>query len=244
MNIATVVEGPSDRLVLEAILDRLLPGDPAEHRYFSLQPPSPFGKTGTGWKGVQCWCRETWRRGSGLEMIISGSAGPPLDLLVIHVDAEIAFERDLQKDEDEPVPHVQQPCPPASATADKLRQVIMRWLRCDSLPSQVILAIPAQDTESWTFAALFPDDERCGREDYECLRSGQDHPGHRLTRRRYGRLLKYKHGKIKKPTRAYEKDRFGYRQGLGYSAAYMHPGRTIYARCHELPDVKSNSPLA
>jgi hypothetical protein len=29
MNIATVVEGPTDRIVLEAVLDRLLPGEPS-----------------------------------------------------------------------------------------------------------------------------------------------------------------------------------------------------------------------
>ena len=90
MNVATVVEGPTDRLVLHAILDKLLPGDPTQHRYFPLQPTPTFGQTGTGWKGVRRWCHQTWQRpGSSLDRLISGSAGPPLDLLVIHLDADV-----------------------------------------------------------------------------------------------------------------------------------------------------------
>jgi len=206
MNVATVVEGPTDRLVLEAVLDRLLPGDPTEHRYFPLQPTSTFGETGTGWKGVRRWCRQTWKRpGSSLDVIISGGAGPPLDLLVIHVDADIAYENDLQEGEEELVLNVQQPCPPANAMADQLQRVITCWLRYNSLPSQVILVIPAQDTESWTFAALFPGDGLCERKDYECIRSGRDHPGYRLTLKKYGKLLKRTDGRIKKRKRDYEK---------------------------------------
>jgi hypothetical protein len=206
MNIATVVEGPTDRIVLEAVLDKLLPGEPAEHRYFPLQPTPTFGATGTGWKGVRRWCRQTWERpGSSLDTVISAGAGPSLDLLVIHVDADIAYENDLQEGEDEPVRNVQQPCPPASATVDRVCEVIKRWLRRHSLPPQVALAIPAQDTESWTFAAIFPDDDLCGRADYECLGSGRDHPAYRLTLKEYGNLLKRSSGRIKKHKRDYNK---------------------------------------
>jgi len=201
MNIGTVVEGPTDRRVLETVLNRLLPG---EHRYFPLQPTPTFGQTGAGWKGVRSWCRQTWQRpGSSLDTILSSVAGPPLDLLVVHVDADIAFEHDLQ-DDDAPVSDVPQPCPPASATAGRLRLVVARWLWCDPLPPPVILVIPAQDTESWTFAALFPDDDLCARGDYECLRSGRDRPAYRLTLVRYGKLLRRRNGEIKKPERAYD----------------------------------------
>lgn len=84
MNIGTVVEGPSDRLVLKALLDKLLPG---EHRYFALQPPLTFGETGTGWKGVRRWCQQTWQlEDSSLKKILSSGVAVPLDLLVIHLD--------------------------------------------------------------------------------------------------------------------------------------------------------------
>ena len=201
MNIGTVVEGPTDRLVLQAILNRLCPG---HHRYFSLQPTETFGKMGTGWKGVRRWCRETWqRKDASLDKILSGDTGPPLDLLVIHVDADIAIEHDLQDEDDTPILDVQQPCPPAAATAEQLRHIVIRWLNCTSFPPRVILAIPAQDTENWTFAALFPDDDLCAREDYECTKTGHDHPGYRLTLRTYGQLLRRTGGRIRKPVRQY-----------------------------------------
>ncbi len=202
MNIGTVVEGPTDRLVLQAVLDTLFPGD---HRYFPLQPTETFGERGTGWKGVRRWCYETWQReGSSLEKILSGDTGSPLDLLVIHVDADIAGEHDLQDEDDAPVRDVQQPCPPIEATTNQLRLVIAHWLQRDDFPSKLILAIPAQDTESWTFAALFPEDALCARADYECSQSGRDHPGYRLTLKKYGKLLRRRGGEIKKPKRLYE----------------------------------------
>ncbi len=204
MNIGTVVEGPTDRLVLEAVLNKLCPG---EHRYFTLQPAETLGQTGTGWKGVRRWCRETWRReDSSLDKILSGDTGPALDLLVIQVDADIAAELNLQEGEKLPIPNVPQPCPPAAATANQLRRVIARWLQLDDFPPPVILAIPAQNTESWTFAAFFPEDELCTRADYECIESGYNRPGYRLTLKKYGKLLRRTSGGvIKKPVRSYRR---------------------------------------
>ena len=203
MNIGTVVEGPTDRLVLQTVLDRLCPGD---HRYFPLQPTETFGETGTGWKGVRRWCRETWQReGASLDKILSSDTGPALDLLVIHVDADVAVEHNLQEGDNAPIPDVQQPCPPAEATANQLGRVVARWLHCDAFPLQVILAIPAQDTENWTFAALFPDDDLCARDDYECTRTGRDHPAYRLTLKRHGKLLRRTDGRIRKSVRQYHR---------------------------------------
>src|SRR5688500_7267634 len=118
MNIATVVEGPTDRLVLKAINNHLYPG---EHRYFDLQPTGSdaFDESGTGWKGVRKWCRQTWQRqDSSLAKIISATVSPPLDLLVIQVDADIATVANLQTDLPEPLPAVQSPCPPVLATIE------------------------------------------------------------------------------------------------------------------------------
>lgn len=204
MNIGTVVEGPTDRMVLEAVLQKILPDVSTGHRFFPLQPSITLGETGAGWKGVRKWCRQTWQRpGSSLDLILSGKTGPALDLLIIHVDADVACENDLQEGCENPISDVQQPCPPVISTITRLEQVIGCWLDCDNLPPHVVLAIPAQDTESWTFAALFPNDELCNNPDYECIRSGRDHPGYRLTLKRYGRLLHRQSGEIKKSQQKY-----------------------------------------
>jgi hypothetical protein len=107
MNIGTVVEGETDYLLLEAIILELFP----TARLFPIQP-TEAGKG--GWRDVQKWCQETWQRpGASLAQIISGQTGPKLDLLIIHVDADIArqSEFDLQKNVTSPITDVLQPCP-------------------------------------------------------------------------------------------------------------------------------------
>ena len=155
---------------------------------------------------MQRWCRATWQReGASLDKILSGDTGPNLDLLVIHVDADIAVRRDLQDEGDTLVPDVQQPCPPIEATTSQVRRVVAGWLHRDDFPPRVVLAIPAQDTENWTFAALFPDDDLCARDDYECVQTGRNRPGYRLTLKKYGRLLRRTDGRIKKSRRQYRR---------------------------------------
>jgi hypothetical protein len=200
MIIATVVEGPTDRLVLEAVLSRLIPG---EHRFLRLQPPETFGELGTGWKGVRRWCEQTWRQTSSSLETLLFAVQPPIDLLVIHVDGDAAGESELQDGMVDPVAEVMQPCPPVHDTAVRLEQVIRAWLRRHTLPPQVVCAIPSQDTENWTFAALFPEDPLCASADYECLKAGRDRPCYRLTLEQYGRILQRTGGRVKKPVARY-----------------------------------------
>lgn len=72
-------------------------------------------------------------------------------------------------------------------------------------PSEVILAIPSQDTENWVFAALFTDDPLCRQPDYECIHKGytDKHPAYLMTLKKYGKILKRKRGEIKKTKRCY-----------------------------------------
>ena len=79
-------------------------------------------------------------------------------MLIIHADADIASESDLQEGVSDPVKNVPQPCPPILPTAKNLETVIAKWLNLegvDNFPAEIILAIPAQDTENWVFASLF-----------------------------------------------------------------------------------------
>ena len=128
----------------------------------------------------------------------------PLDLLVIHVDADIATEHDLQADDPEPIEQVAQPCPPVAPTVVGLVEVIGRWLQCQALPPQVVLAIPAQDIENWTFAALFPGDPLCAQADYECTKRGADRPCYKLTLKKHGKFLQRTNGEIKKSVHQYQ----------------------------------------
>ena len=57
LRVAAAVEGPTDAIVLRAVLDRRLGN--AEFEFQTLQPEgsavfgsAPFGKTGVGWGGV------------------------------------------------------------------------------------------------------------------------------------------------------------------------------------------------
>jgi hypothetical protein len=175
-------------------LRQILPGSPHHHRFLSLQPTTTFGVIGTGWTGVRKWCQETWqRKGSNLEILISESVGAPLDLLIIQVDADIAGKRELQDGLDEPIPEPLQPCPPITQTTDKMKQIIGCWLSKHILPERVVLAIPAEDMETWVFAALYPDDALCHGADFECIHAGRtrsQHPGFRLPQKRYCKIIK------------------------------------------------------
>ncbi|MCD4738255.1 MAG: hypothetical protein K8R89_03225 [Anaerolineae bacterium] len=207
MNIGTVVEGPTDELVLKAVIGYLHPG---QHRFFPLQPISVHSERGNGWKGIRRWCKETWQRaGSDLEKIISADTGPPLDLLVIMLDADIVTERDLQDNGlTDLIRDVQPVCPPIATTVTRLEQVVCRWFQrsIDQLPSAVLLVFPAQDLENWTFAALYPDDPLCNTPDYECVHQGHDrdqHPAYQLTLKKYGRYLGRRGNTIRKSVSKY-----------------------------------------
>ena len=70
LRFAVTVEGPTDAIVLEAILTALLPDD--EFVFQRLQPEGSaafgsahFGSTGTGWAGVYRWSRQAVSEGGG-----------------------------------------------------------------------------------------------------------------------------------------------------------------------------------
>ena len=198
MKIGTIVEGSTDRLLLKAIIDHIYPG---QHTYHDLQPADrgeTFGERGSGWKGVRRFCFDVHQQlNNTLSNFIVDYA---FDLLVIHVDADIANESDLQDGIDEPIIDVSQSCPPVYPTVIKSRQVIMKWLQVeeDQLPPQVIFAIPAQDSEHWVFATLFPDDEMCKESKYECVHEHHQRPAYKLSLQKYGSIVRRKKGKLKK----------------------------------------------
>src|SRR3954466_5354841 len=106
MNIGIVSEGPTDFSVLERIIMRTLP----EAAIIQIHPiRAVLEEVGTGWKGVRRWCERYSQ--SPTEII---SVDRKLDLLIIHVDCDIARELGISMD-----------CPPAQPTAAQLREYVL-----------------------------------------------------------------------------------------------------------------------
>lgn len=202
MLIGVISEGPTDRLMVEAVVQHLFPG---KHRYRLLQPPDGGGAYGNGWKGVRRWCQETHNGAlPRLADYFSGSIGEVYDLLIIHLDADIRDEADLCEGYENLPERGNLTCPPITATDAYLRRVAHTWLGApESIPPQVVFVLPAQDTETWTFVALYPTDSRCGDANLECTHSGNRHPAHLLTLAQYGKHLSRRDGSIKKSESAY-----------------------------------------
>ncbi len=114
-----VCEGPTDLDVLRAVLDAHLNGE--DYQLTMLQPEGSLyggdaGPHGGGWKGVRSWCLEVAAQG-GLRAI--HALADDVDLLVIHVDGDIAGEPELD---------LAQPCPPPEDTVHAVEHMVLSWL--------------------------------------------------------------------------------------------------------------------
>ena len=174
LRIAAAVEGPTDAIVLEAILNALLPN--LEYVFQTLQPEGSvafgsvsFRGTGGGWPGVYRWCRQAAREGRGS---VSRSAVLSYhDLLIVHADADVAGksypEGNIRDASREDLP-CEEPCPPPDRTTNALRAVIVNWLGERECPPRIVLCTPSKNTEAWVVAAVWPDNVLVLRDDWEC----------------------------------------------------------------------------
>ncbi len=116
-----------------------------------IQPPvseyaNNQGPLGGGWKGVLSWCQQVGVESGELsESLVLANC----DCLIIHIDADIASEAELQAH------NLSSPCPPAKSTCDKIRRFIVSLLG-GTLPSKIVLCVPSQCTEAWVLCALHP----------------------------------------------------------------------------------------
>lgn len=158
--IALVAEGPTDLIIIEAVLKAIL------RRPFILTR-LPDEKTlpslGTGWCGVLKWCLAFRQRGA-----ISLEADPTLqgfDLVIVHLDADVAhksyadcnYSALAEQCALPPLP-CNQPCPPATGTAQALAQVLSGWLGITATGRKSLFWIPSKASEAWLTAALMPAD--------------------------------------------------------------------------------------
>ena len=171
--VAAAVEGPTDEIVLEAILKALLPDD-LDFDLQTLQPErsAAFGGMGGGWAGVYRWSRQSAAEGGGS---VTGSSALSLyDLLIVHVDADVAgttyASGGIQDPPCEDLP-CEEPCPPAEHTTNALRGVVLNWLGERECPQRVVLCTPSKSTEAWVLAAVRPEHRLVQQNDWECYRN-------------------------------------------------------------------------
>ena len=177
LRVAAVVEGPTDEVVLDAVLRALLPHD-AEFDLDRLQPEGSvvFGSTGAGWGGVYRWSRQAAAEGGG--SVSGSSALAHHDLLIVHVDADVAGKKYSSaniQDGPSDLP-CDKPCPPPENTTNALRSVVLNWLGERKCPPTIVLCTPSKNIEAWVVAAILPESSLVKRSDWEC----RSNPGAQL----------------------------------------------------------------
>lgn len=145
--VALICEGPADQEVIQVVLDYYLDN----YVILPIQPPltaigGHMGYHGGGWKGVRSWCQNAVKAQGGF-----GGTGLPenADLVLIQVDADVALDSEVGGAE---------PCPPPQDTCKAVKQTVASWAGWSaSKPEKVVICVPSMASETWAFAALFPD---------------------------------------------------------------------------------------
>lgn len=146
-NVRLVCEGSTDHVVLEAVLLAHL--NSPDFRVSRIQPDESLywgdaGPHGGGWKGVRGWCQSV-RDAGGIQAV--GALSKDVDLLVIHVDADILLD---------PEHDASNACPPPDANILAAEAIVMQWLGLNHLPEKVLIWVPSMATEAWLLRAAFP----------------------------------------------------------------------------------------
>jgi len=170
LRIGFVVEGPTDFVVLEAVVGALLGG--REYESVAVQPllsDAFTATTGGGWTATYLWCCQMVEQAGG------AARTNPLfafhDLLVMQVDADIAGKSYADDDRIQNPPSdlpFNRACPPARNTTDRLREIMLGWLDEGSLPPQMVFCTPSKSLETWVLVALFPQNQFSASANVEC----------------------------------------------------------------------------
>lgn len=185
LTVAVVAEGESDQVVIEAALKAILGVDstflrlkPEPNRQLVADHRGLEGEE-KGWCGVFQWCQQYRQNAGGLLENHPLFAARRFDLLVLHLDADVAEKRYTDCSNAiateaatlealpcvDPVPP---PCPPAQPATDALRTVLRSWLLPTAIGPHTLICIPSKAIDSWIAAAL-PDDSNIKLQgDVEC----------------------------------------------------------------------------
>lgn len=186
-----VTEGSTDQIVIQGLIEHWLGSEEFIPRH--IQPPSSAyveeldSNLSEGWKGVLAWC-------SGQRM--GGAAGrdeafKQADCLIIHMDADVATDPDFKS------PPFDGLCPPVENACDWVRDHLTVSLG-GTLPSNVVLCVPAQDMEAWLLCSLHPDIADVNAP-IEC----HPQPCSLLAVQKTPRLVRNKDGRLRKETTMY-----------------------------------------
>jgi len=169
LRIALVVEGPTDSVVIAAVLENLLEGRSFVATQLQPEKSAAFGEIGTGWGGTYRWCRQAAEQGSGA--LRNNPLYEFYDVLILYLDAEVAGESYANAGINDPVNDLpcSRACPPASATTNALRQVLLRWIGEIALPLKTVICTPSKCMETWILAGLYPHDAIARSDSLECV---------------------------------------------------------------------------
>jgi hypothetical protein len=173
LRIAFVAEGPTDFIILKSVIANFLKGRDFVAQVLQPEISEAFkpipGRDG-GWPGVYRWCLQATDQGGG--RIIDNPLFMYQDLLVFHLDADVACAHYSEGHINDPIPQAvlpcEEPCPPPSATTNRLRLVALKWLNEKKAPHQLVLCTPSKSLETWVLIGLFPNSRHAKEKDLEC----------------------------------------------------------------------------
>lgn len=164
IRIALIAEGPTDKIIIEAALEALLPRgtvillkqlqpDIPENGVLGGSTDATAGSYGGGWGGVCRWCYSISELGCGN---LIAAAHLNYDFVIIHLDVDVSrslySEANIIYENLLPLP-CNKACPPASESADALKDVVNSWLSPVTTGDNVIWCLPADNMETWGYAA-------------------------------------------------------------------------------------------
>ena len=154
LRVSYIVEGKTDFTVLNALVGFFLNGE--DYVSNQIQPPTSDyagdqGPLGGGWKGVLHWCANQRVESTDIGGFANSLVLRNCDYLIIHLDADIAEEADL-------IDFQLGSSAAPVCTCNNIRNHIRALLGGGPIPSQLVICVPAQCTETWVFVALHTDE--------------------------------------------------------------------------------------
>jgi len=196
IRIGVAAEGVSDYEVFHAIIAAMMPNQSFVLNLLQPEQSIAFvgagaaGPTGGGWRGVYEWTLLLRHRAGRLndDTALFGAH----DLFVMHLDAEVAGE-DPANDRISPIPALasvlpcEEPCPPPSATTNRLRSAMLDWLGEAALPPRAVFCTPSKSTEAWVVQICCPDDKDAKKASWECRPNPENRLGQQPKKKRFSK---------------------------------------------------------